>query len=321
MRFAKKLHQSVVPSKANKHRPHLLRHQVIVTALAIIILIEVGSLGASFLAFQGNTMLGAILPAVVINLTNDARAQNNLSSLTENPLLTEAAQNVANNMAAEGYFSHVSPSGETPWQWLDDVGYKYQYAGQNLAVNFTDSDQLVSAWLASPEHRANIMGVNYTEIGVGMATGTYQGQQAIFVVQYFASPLVTSPAPVQNTPEATNVIATPTVAVSTSTVPGVLGASTEISTQPQDIVGFFDALLASPESTANEIMLGILAFFLVLFILGVLLGSRLPHPSVSVNFLMMVVVVLGILVFNRTAIANSLQIAPNTQDAAIANAF
>jgi hypothetical protein len=321
MRFAKKLHQSVVPSKANKHRPHLLRHQVIVTVLAVIILVEVGSLGLSFLAFQGNTMLGAILPAVVINLTNDARAQNNLSSLTENPLLTEAAQNVANNMAAEGYFSHVSPSGETPWQWLDDVGYKYQYAGQNLAVNFTDSDQLVSAWLASPEHRANIMGVNYTEIGVGMATGTYQGQQAIFVVQYFASPLVASPAPVQSTPEVAKVIATSAVPVSTSTTPGVLGASTEISTQPQGINGFFDALIASPESTANEIMLGILAFFLVLFILGVLLGSRLPHPSVSVNLLMMVVVVLGILVFNRTAIANSLQIAPNTQDAAIANAF
>ena len=108
--------------------------------------------------------------------------------MSENALLTQAAQDVASDMATKGYFAHISPSGITPWDWLAQVGYKYQYAGENLAVDFTDSSAVESAWMASPEHHANIVKPQYTQMGIGVANGMYQGKEATFIVSFFGSP-------------------------------------------------------------------------------------------------------------------------------------
>jgi len=99
----------------------------------------------------------------------------------------KAAQMKAEDMAKRGYFSHEGPLGESPWSWLDKVGYSYVYAGENLAVNFSDSVEVHKAWLNSPKHRDNILGRNFSEVGVGTATGEFEGRQSIFVVQFFGS--------------------------------------------------------------------------------------------------------------------------------------
>ncbi len=80
--------------------------------------------------------MAAVLPGILSDFTNENRQQQNLPALTVSPLLTEAAQLKANDMATNGYFAHASPAGKTPWYWLDQVGYDYQYAGENFAVNF-----------------------------------------------------------------------------------------------------------------------------------------------------------------------------------------
>jgi hypothetical protein len=108
-------------------------------------------------------------------------------------LLNQAAQEKADDMAQNGYFAHTSPDGKTPWYWLDQVGYNYSYAGENLAVNFTDSQDVTAAWMNSPEHRANILKANYTEVGTGVAEGMYDGNETIFVAQDFGTPVVTAP--------------------------------------------------------------------------------------------------------------------------------
>lgn len=90
-------------------------------------------------------------------------------------------------MVQNGYFSHESPSGLTPWFWLDKVGYDYEYAGENLAVNFTNSEDVSNAWMNSPLHRANILSENYKEIGMAMHDGVYENKDTIFVVQMFGS--------------------------------------------------------------------------------------------------------------------------------------
>ena len=59
----------------------------------------------------------------------------------------------AQDMATLGYFAHVSPDGKTPWYWIEKVGYDYQYAGENLAINFSDSKDVTNAWMASPLHK------------------------------------------------------------------------------------------------------------------------------------------------------------------------
>ena len=155
--------------------------------LIVLIAVVVGLLRFIILPKFG-TNFAAILPAVVAALTNDARAANNVAGLKDNILLDHAAQAKANDMAAKGYFAHVSPDGTLPWDWISRAGYRYVYAGENLAVNFNDSDKVVNAWLASPTHRFNILRPQYTEIGVGTASGMYNGQPATFVVQMFASP-------------------------------------------------------------------------------------------------------------------------------------
>lgn len=158
--------------------------------MLLILLITLG-LGIIFRAFvlpKVGFDWAAILPALVATLTNDARSEGNLGALKTNELLTKAAQAKAEDMAKKSYFAHISPDGTTPWYWMIREGYLFRYAGENLAVNFEESNDVVDAWLASPSHRLNIMKPQYEEIGIGMATGTYMGETAVFVVQMFGTP-------------------------------------------------------------------------------------------------------------------------------------
>ncbi|MFA7309810.1 MAG: CAP domain-containing protein [Candidatus Paceibacterota bacterium] len=126
--------------------------------------------------------------ASIIENTNADRVMSGVGTLSEDPLLSVAAQKKANDMAARGYFSHVDPNGRLPWYWMSRVGYWYLKAGENLAMNFTDAAALEAAWMSSPTHRANIVKAPYTRIGIGIASGTYQGRTTTFVVQFFATP-------------------------------------------------------------------------------------------------------------------------------------
>ncbi len=138
-------------------------------------------------------LVSAILPAVVVELTNTERGAEATAPLRRNPILDEAAQRKAEHMVSEGYFSHFSPEGVSPWHWFDEVGYVYAYAGENLAVHFTDTSAVVDAWMNSPTHRANIVNGNYTEIGVGTARGVFEGFDTVFVVQLFGTPAYPAP--------------------------------------------------------------------------------------------------------------------------------
>ncbi len=132
--------------------------------------------------------ISAIYGSVLVNLVNRDRSLQNLSNLKVNPLLEIAADLKAKDMAAKGYFAHNTPDGKNPWDFIDQSGYKYVYAGENLAVNFLDSDEIHRAWMNSPTHRFNIVNPKYTEIGIATSTGIYKGRQAIFVVQMFGTP-------------------------------------------------------------------------------------------------------------------------------------
>lgn len=142
----------------------------------------------TLLWLSSDWLVGAVLPAVVVDKTNAERTSLAAQPLTRSPLLDEAAQLKAEDMAKNSYFSHYSPTGVSPWHWFEVVDYQYVHAGENLAVHFTDSAAVVEAWMNSPSHRANIVNGAYTEIGVGTAKGTYQGFDTVFVVQLFGTP-------------------------------------------------------------------------------------------------------------------------------------
>ncbi len=169
------------PHKHNDYKPHLLRREATIIILFSIIVIELFFLVQVFVVFDKTNFLASVLPGVLTTITNEERAQNNAEPLTENDLLTKAAKLKAEDMATRGYFAHNSPDGKTPWYWLDQVGYTYSMAGENLAVNFFESRDVAEAWMNSPSHRENIVKKNYKEIGIGVATGTFEGRSTVFM--------------------------------------------------------------------------------------------------------------------------------------------
>ena len=201
MDFLRRAVQYVAPSSGNGYQPRLLRRPWLLFFLAVILGTE-GFLVAGLVARQTNdNFLAAVVPAEIVALTNTQRSQNNVGPLTENKLLDQAAQAKAQDMAAKDYFSHTGPDGKTPWQWITATGYQYQYAGENLAVRFVASNDVVAAWMASPTHRANMVKPVYTNIGVGVAEGLFEGQPATYVVQYFGTPeFAASPAAAAEAP-------------------------------------------------------------------------------------------------------------------------
>ncbi|MBI5466852.1 MAG: CAP domain-containing protein, partial [Candidatus Kerfeldbacteria bacterium] len=123
----------------------------------------------------------------IINDTNRIRADHQLSALSTNTTLNAAAMAKANDMFARQYFNHVSPSGEQPWTWFAQSGYAFTSAGENLAIDFVDGDDIVPAWMKSASHRQNLLSSKYHDIGVAVVDGTLNGQATTLVVQFFGS--------------------------------------------------------------------------------------------------------------------------------------
>lgn len=132
--------------------------------------------------------LSSIYTFLLVDLANQDRSSLSIAQLKINHTLENAAQMKADDMAKRGYFSHNTPEGNTPWYWIEKNGYEYKYAGENLAVNFLDSEEVHRAWQNSPTHWFNIINPKYTEIGIATSVGFYKGREAVFVVQMFATP-------------------------------------------------------------------------------------------------------------------------------------
>src|SRR3990167_217491 len=179
-----------IPHEGNDHKPHMLRTEKALIVLSIVLLIEMLFLAQIFIIGKNTNFLAAVISSVIVDKTNTERVSFDLNSLVTDDLLELAAQLKANEIAKKGYFAHETPEGFDPWYWLENVGYNFVAAGENLAVNFTDSEDVVDAWMDSPGHRANILKDSYTEIGVATAKGKNKGREAIFVVQFFGTPAV-----------------------------------------------------------------------------------------------------------------------------------
>lgn len=191
----------LVAHEHNDHTPHLLRE----LSLGSIILFGVFLLGVSLGSslFLKKTVLGASIAAsVLVDMTNESRLAYNVTPLVRSEKLDHAAELKATDMSAKSYFSHNSPQGVTPWHWFKEVGYTFVYAGENLAIDFTESREVQNAWLASPLHKENILNVNFQEIGIATMEGVYNNRPTIFVVQMFGTPAFASQKQIDTVPGA-----------------------------------------------------------------------------------------------------------------------
>ena len=116
-----------------------------------------------------------ITAANVLRLMNDYRASEGLAPLHSDERLDLAAADRMQHMEEESYWSHQSPRGESPFDWLDRRDYHYRAAGENLAYGFETARLLVQSWMESSGHRANILSPAYEDCGIAIIEGSTRG--------------------------------------------------------------------------------------------------------------------------------------------------
>ena len=111
---------------------------------------------------------------------NEIRQQNGLKPLTENWELSRVARYKSQDMLDNRYFSHTSPTYGSPFQMIKAFGLSYRTAGENIAKGYASPQAVVNCWMNSSGHRANILNVSYTQIGIGyVAQGNYWTQMFV----------------------------------------------------------------------------------------------------------------------------------------------
>ena len=190
IKFISLIKNTFLPTRDNQYRPFLISNEAIVFYV-MIFLVSKTFFGLGVILTQKSSLFAEVNAQKIILLTNDIRRQYNLPTLQENSLLDKAAQAKARDMVQKKYFAHYSPLGTSPWYWIDKSGYDYHYAGENLAMNFLNSREVIKAWLNSPKHRENLLNKHYKDIGVAVIPGVIDssGKTTDLVVQMFGSPM------------------------------------------------------------------------------------------------------------------------------------
>lgn len=328
MNFLKKY---FVPHKVNNFKPHIFRE---VSAFAIFLTV----IALFLVAVSGRVLVGTdftalVLPRVLVDYANQDRDAKSYGHLAINPVLEKAAQMKADDMASKGYFAHKSPEGRTPWYWFQQVGYDFSYAGENLAVNFSDSVDVNTAWMNSPGHRDNIMNSNFSEIGIATAEGMYQGKKTTFVVQLFGRPAASNTVPVatktvSSVPKKTEVkptkiaVSTSSAVLSESVSTEVLGANGEnelfVSAEKTSVAttvspkvkysNFLQRALLSPEKSLS-ILYSLIALIIIIgLICTTFIEFRAHNIRAVLLALGLLVVIFGLLYVYKSIIISPLYI-------------
>ena len=126
---------------------------------------------------QAPKPVDASMAQQILTITNDERAKNGCGPLTLNTKLNQAAQGHSQDMKDRQFFSHTNPDGEGPGGRIDATSYRWRAYGENIAYGYRDAATVMTGWMNSPGHRANIVNCRYTELGVGyVADGRYYTQ-------------------------------------------------------------------------------------------------------------------------------------------------
>ncbi len=263
----KKFHHHFIPHRHRLDEPQQRAHLISVTALLVYLqLIAVFAFGFYIVGVAKPDVLGTATfgSGEIIKLTNHERNQNGLPDLAENKQLEQAAKAKAADMITFDYWAHYSPQGKSPWDFINSAGYKYTYAGENLARDFDDANSVVVAWMNSPSHRSNMLDENFREIGVAVADGKLGGREGILVVQEFG----TNPS----SPVAEK-------------VNGQRQSQSE--SQSKQVAGESNVnpanLLGTKFGMAKYVSLGLLGFIFLLFVLEIITSLKFAHLKVQTS--------------------------------------
>lgn len=137
---------------------------------------------------QGITAALADLSAIrqeMLVRVNAERAKQGLPALVLNELLNQSAQKKSEDMFTRDYFAHESPDGVSPHQLITSMGYPAQTSAENLAKGQKTIDEVMTGWMNSPGHRANILFNGIEEAGFGLKLGRNASGFTVLWTQHF----------------------------------------------------------------------------------------------------------------------------------------
>jgi len=132
----------------------------------------------------------------LLELVNQARSQarncganafNAAPPLRASTPLTNAATAHAQDMARHNHFQHQGTDGSSPGERATRAGYRWSTVAENIAAGITTAEAVVKGWVESPGHCANIMGPQFTEMGVAYVTDL-NSRDRIYWAQEFGRP-------------------------------------------------------------------------------------------------------------------------------------
>jgi len=222
MKIRHHLKKALLPSRHNQYHPHLIRHWGLIAVLTSLMILTTLTNYLETGKFQVLGYATDVTSTGLFSQTNIQRQGGGLATFVLNGLLVNAAQQKANHMITNDYWAHVAPDGTTPWYFIDGSGYLYLKAGENLAYGFLTNDGVIQGWMDSAGHRANIMDLDFQDVGFGIANGSnYQGDENTVVVAMYGQPLPQTipavpayqpePQDTQNEPEASGSADTVTI--------------------------------------------------------------------------------------------------------------
>lgn len=230
-----------LPKITNNYRARVLHHKFL---LGFIVFFFSAGVLMSYVRTNYPTVLGTfsdISTQQLLVITNEKRQESGVAPLSLNDSLSQAAANKAADMFSKNYWAHNAPDGTTPWVFIKGAGYNYIYAGENLARGFNNASEVVNAWMASPEHKKNMLSPNYQNVGFAVSTGNLSGEETVLIVEMFGSTNF-APAPVAKAsekPATVNVVASgsPSAVAKTETKPETetLGDQKDKETKPKEL--------------------------------------------------------------------------------------
>jgi uncharacterized protein YkwD len=124
----------------------------------------------------------------LLEAVNRERVSHRLAPLRESPILERAAQGHADDMLSRGYYGHASPEHVMVLARTREAGYVADSVGENIAKGQRSVEEVMEGWLASPEHKKNILNPMFTDAGFGIALGKMPDGNEVLWVQVFGRP-------------------------------------------------------------------------------------------------------------------------------------
>ncbi len=157
----------------------------------LVVLVFVLAINATYNFARTGNVLGiatSMNSQQLLRLTNVERGNADLMPLVSSDKLTKAAELKLQDMFEAQYWSHIAPDGTKPWVWFKKAGYDYSVAGENLAKNYESADSTIAAWMASPEHRKNILDKQFVEVGFAIGIDVLDGKTTTVIVAMYGRP-------------------------------------------------------------------------------------------------------------------------------------